>query len=210
MNQSPETKPQKSDNETMMNVVMLIIQLYATAAEVALHRWMGERYLGFNGLGVVLLIPAHAYFHRGQDVSLLLDWILIHILLCITQKIGTRGRKRQGKIPHTRFNGTPWYLSENTHIDEVFFKMWAEPFLVILAGGILLTVNRPFASFVVMSGFALYLKGAMVGKLHRARLLDMRDGVIEQQVRAEQFREMSGTASNVVSGHVIGKPGKSR
>ena len=57
MDNAQDSNAGASDARGTMNLAMLIIQAYATSVEVFLHRHLGERYLGLQAVGVLVLVP---------------------------------------------------------------------------------------------------------------------------------------------------------
>ena len=66
------------DTKAMLNWLMLLVMSYSTAIEVILHRNMGHRYLGFQAVGVLLLVPLHTLFMETRDPSLT-AWVIHNI-----------------------------------------------------------------------------------------------------------------------------------
>ena len=200
MQQPDATKSTRSDAETTMNIAMFLVHVYATPPELLLHRRLGERYYGMNTLGVVLAILFHAYLFRGYDVDLLMSMIPCYLLVLFAQRLFTFEAKRRGLVEHSYYSGYPIFLGKRSRMDEVTFKTWVEPFLVAAVGLFYLSFNQPAGSFILTCGLALRIKMAMASKLHRSRLLDMHDALIEQQIRAERFRQTRSSTGDALHG----------
>lgn len=206
MDPSQDQQPKRSESENTMNWVMLVMQMYSTSVEVFLHRHLGERYLGFQAFGVLILVPCHAYFLQGEDLTLLMWFLMAYLVACVLQRIGMVKRKWQGVIQPSRYNGFPWLLGPKSRIDEIVFKHWVEPLLVALLGIGLAAVDTALCSYLIAAGIALYLKGQMISQLHGAQILDMQDAMFDQQRRAEQFRRMNGDLFDALRGRTHRSP----
>lgn len=200
MDQSQDTNSFASDSRGTMNLAMLVVQAYSTSVEVFLHRHLGERYLGFQAVGVLLLVPFHAYLMPECDPSRLMLFLMAYLAACLLQRMGMLWRRWRGMVQHSRYNGYPWMLTGNTRIEEVFFKIWVEPLMVIGSGMLLIAVDRVLGSYIATAGFALHIKGRMVNLLSSSQTLDMRDAMLEQEQRAERFREMNGDLIDSIRG----------
>ena len=126
-------------------------------------------------------------------------FLVAYLAACLLQRMGMLLR-RWGAWFNTRGSGYPWLMVRETRIDEVFFKIWVEPLLVIIGGVLLIAVDRALGSYIATAGFALYLKGRMVNLLNSSQTLDMRDAMLEQEQRAERFREMNGDLIDSIRG----------
>lgn len=187
-----DTNAGASDARGTMNLAMLLVQAYATSVEVFLHRHLGERYLGLQAVGVLVLVPFHAYLFQDYDSTGLMKFIVLYLLACMVQRVAMLWRRWKGVVQHSRYNGYPSILAGNTRIDEVFFKIWIEPPLVMGGGTVLMSIDPALGSYFVAAGFALFIKGRMMNLLSSSQLLDMQDTMFDQQSRAERFRAMNG------------------
>lgn len=193
MNQSQDPNASAaSDARNTMNWAVTVVQIYAMSVEVFLHRSMGERYLGPQVIGVPFLVFLHAYLFRDHDPSLLMLFLVAFVAACLLQRIGILWRGWTGRRLHSRYNGSPWLLARDPRADEVAFKIWIEPVLVIAGGLLVVTVDPVFGWYIVTAGVALHLQGRLLNQLTHSRVLDARDAMFEQQIHAEQFRRGSG------------------
>lgn len=206
MDQSSGQTPQSSDAEQTMNIVMLFIHTYSTSVEVFLHRHMGDRYLGFQAFGVLILVPFHAYFLHEYDTSLLFMFLPVYLFTCIIQRLVMLQLRSNGVVRHSRYNGFPILLTGNSKIPELFFKHWIEPFLVLGGALLILPADRALGSYLGMAGVAMFLKGRIMSQLRRSQVQDMQDAMFEQQQRAEEFRAMSGDPISSIRSHNDHRP----
>lgn len=190
--ETPDTaKSGRSDLENSMNIAMFLIHIYATPPELLLHGAIGQRYYGFNTVGVVFAILFHAYLFRGHKVDLLISMILPYLMLLAAQRLLSWQATRKGIIQHSYVNGHSILRRQNSRIDEITFKAWIEPLLVLLVGLVFMPLNVPLASFILTCGIALRIKVGMSARLLRIRLLDMQDSMVEQQHFGRRFRQMT-------------------
>lgn len=191
MDRPQDANPTGGDARGTMNLAMLVIQAYAISVEVFLHRGFGERYLGSQAALVFLLVPFHAYLLRDYDPSQLFRFLGAYLIACVLQRIGIIQRRWKGVIRHSFYSGFPILATGNTRFDEPCFKIWIEPFLVMLAGAVLIALDRALGTFILAAGFALYIKGRMMNQLDRIKLLDMQDAMFDQMHRGSQVRAMN-------------------
>lgn len=186
--QQPQPVDPVQDTKAMLNWLMLLVMSYSTAMEVILHRNLGHRYLGFQAVAVLFLVPLHTVFMETRDPSLTAWFLLFYVLCCFAQRCNMWERRKQGQCEHSQYNGYPWLRGEKTKISEVAFKTWVEPSLVAVGGLLLCELDRAFGSFIVTCGACMCIKGLVSFQLRAAETTDMRDSMIEQQQRADRFR----------------------
>ncbi len=185
------TNPNGDNARGTMNLTMLVIQAYATSVEVFLHRGFGERYLGSQAALVFLLVPFHSYLLRDYDPRQLFRFLGAYLIACVLQRIGIIRRRWKGVARHSFYSGFPILATGNTRFDESCFKIWIEPFLVMLGGAVFISQDRALGTFILAAGFALYIKGRMMNQLDRIKLLDMQDAMFDQMHRGSQVRAMN-------------------
>ena len=188
MNQEQQPIDPVQDTKAMLNWLMLLVMSYSTAMEVVLHRNMGHRYLGFQAVAVLFLVPLHTVFMETRDPSLTAWFLLFYVLCCFAQRCNMWERRKRGQSEHSQYNGYPWLRGEKSKISEVAFKTWFEPALVAIGGLLLCGLDRAFGSFIVTCGASMCIKGLVSYQLRATETTDMRDSMIEQQQRADRFR----------------------
>ena len=190
---NPQQQPQPvdpvQDTKSMLNGLMLLCMAYSTAIEVILHRNMGHRYLGFQAVAVLLLVPLHTLFMETRDPELTAWFLLFYVLFCFAQRCNMWDRRSRGVYEHSQYNGYPWLRGEKSTISEIAFKTWVEPVIVVGGGLLLCGLDRAFGSFIVTCGASMCIKGLVSLQLRAAETSDMRDSMIEQQQRVDRFRQ---------------------
>ena len=188
MNQQQPPVDPVQDTKAMLNWLMLLVMSYSTAMEVILHRNMGHRYLGFQAVAVLLLVPLHTLFMETRDPELTAWFLLFYVLLCFAQRCNMWDRRSRGEYEHSQYNGYPWLRGEKSNVSEIAFKTWVEPVIVVGGGLLLCGLDRAFGSFIVTCGASMCIKGLVSLQLRAAETSDMRDSMIEQQQRVDRFR----------------------
>ncbi len=191
--QQPQPPNMMQDAQSMLGWLMLLCCSYSTAMEVFLHRNMGERYLHFQAVGVLLLVPLHTLFLKTRDPSLTAWFLLFYLLACFAQRCNMWARRKRGQFEHSQYNGFPLLMGPKATISEHATKTWVEPLLVAVFGWLMTHADQAFGSFIITCGAAMCLKNLMGRQLREAETTDMRDSLIEQQQRANRFRESTSS-----------------
>ena len=189
MNQQQQPIDPIQDTKAMLNGLMFLCMSYSTSVEVFLHRNMGERYLGFQAVAVLLLVPLHTVFMETRDPELTAWFLLFYLLFCFVQRCNMWERRKRGQFEHSQYNGYPLLRGEKATISEIAVKTWAEPGLVALVGLLLCQHDRAFGTFIMTCGASMCIKGLVGYQLREAEVTDMRDSMIEQQQKANRFRQ---------------------
>ena len=186
--QQPQPVDPAQDTKAMLNWLMFAVMSYSTAMEVILHRNLGHRYLGFQAVAVLFLVPLHTVFMETRDPSLTAWFLLFYVLCCGAQRCNMWERRKRGQFEHSQYNGYPWLRGEKSNVSELAFKTWCEPGIVAFGGLMLCDLDRAFGSFIVTCGASMCIKGLVSHQLRATETTDMRDSMIEQQQRADRFR----------------------
>ncbi len=189
MSQSHDPQSPLDDTRRTMNLALLVIAAYATSLEVFLRRGIGSRYLGWQAVGVLILVPLHAYAlprHRADGLTL---FLVAYLVACVVQRLGMLWNHWRGMTVHSRYSGYPWLLESHVRMSETTFKTWIEPpFVALCAWGIQLYVDRLLGTYLLLAACALHLQCRLWTQQEHIQQLDLRDGWIEQQMRASRFR----------------------
>jgi hypothetical protein len=181
---------QGSDTANNLNVLLFVAHAWATSVEVFLHTAPGSRYLGFQALAVLLLVPFNVLFWEGHDVRALLWFIPAYFLACIIARIGMLRRWRRGETCHSYYSGTPRLMGPKAKCTELTFKRFVEP-VVLLAVGFLVRQlgEAPFGTYLMVAAACLFISVNAGIYCQQVQVMDMRDAVIGQEILAERFRE---------------------
>jgi hypothetical protein len=191
-----------SDARQAMHWAVLLITAYSTSVEVFLRKGMGPRYLGWQAVGVLLLVPAHTYLMPDFPVDGLLLFLALYLLACVVQRIGMVIDHWRGVVVHSRYNGRPRLMSSNCGMDEPTFKTWVDPFVVGVVGvAVWDSVDRLLGIYLLIATVALHLQGRLCALYETTEQLDLRDAAIEQQQRADLFRRDGDGLLGALRGH---------
>lgn len=189
MHQEQQPVDMVQDTKNAINWFFAGVNVYSTAIEVFLHRDMGHRYLGFQAVAVLLVVPLHTLFfqtHAPEDTA----WFLLfYVLCCFAQRCRMWDRRKTGVVIHSQYNGYPWLRGQNSKISEAAFKTWVEPALVGGLGLMLRRADEANGSFLLFCAFSMCVKNLVGQHLVHEELSDMNDSLIEQQHMAERFRQ---------------------
>ncbi len=145
----------------------------------------------FQAVAVLMLVPLHTLFMETRDPSLTVWFLLFFVLCCFAQRCNMWERRKRGEYEHSQYNGYPWLRGEKSNVSEIAFKTWVEPVIVVGGGLLLCGLDRAFGSFIVTCGASMCIKGLVSLQLRQTETADMRDSMIEQQQRADRFRNTS-------------------
>lgn len=175
---------------TLEFIVTTAIGAGAVSVEVFLHRRFGSRYLNIQAASVLLLIPLYSCFWEGHDLRPLYWFLFAYLLMVIVARLSISYRQWKRDNEHTFYNGLPILLSRSAYRYERIVKQFVEPFLVIVVAFLLTDWNPPLGMYLVMVAFCLFVHSARMNGYSHLQLMDLHDAVIEQQQRAERFREL--------------------
>lgn len=199
MQQDPQHLPTPSFG-TVQSFIVLAVNGLALSVEVFLHdfRSFGVRYVGLQGIVPVIFVPVLVSFflpERGpispeHDPTLLLCLLGIYLLLIAFARLSAFRRAATGDSTHSYYSGAPWIMGRNCRIPEVTLKAYLEPLLVAGLAFLLLDYNEPLAIYLLIAVSCLFAMNLQATMSMRGRVMDMNDAVAEQEIVAEQFRNM--------------------
>jgi hypothetical protein len=175
--------------------LMFICRALAITVEVFLHEasTFGERYFGLPAAAAALALLCFPVFWEGHDVSLLFVFLICYAAICMTIRLKTFARRRRGgDQPHTLYSGRPRLLRLVRGMSEVKVKSMLEPMLVLLTGTLVLAINEPLGTYLLLAGFALLVSVNSTLAAERQRALDMHDAFIDQRGVVDRFRDLRG------------------
>ena len=193
MQPQPKNRLQQSDASAriMAEFIDGIGRSVALTVEVFLHRGFGRRYVGCGFIGVVIIFLFSLLF-PGQDTRVLLGFAALYgaLWLVALVNIGIRRWRHTNRV-HSQYNGRPhlWRILPNWKETNV---KHAEALTAFLVGFGVHYLNRPLGDYLMFAAAFVFLRGYNLAMQRRERAIRMNDQVIEQQLVAEQFREMQG------------------
>jgi len=112
-----------------------------------------------------------------------------YLVACVVQRLGMLWNHWRGMTVHSRYSGYPWLLESHVRMSETTFKTWIEPpFVALCAWGMQLYVDRLLETYLLLAACALHLQCRLWTQQEHIQQLDLRDGWIEQHIRASRFR----------------------
>jgi hypothetical protein len=173
--------------------LLFICNSLAVSVEVFLHKGVGSRYIGLQGLAAAAMIFFWGGFWPGQDISPVLIYLALYLLFCFAQRMDALKRLRQGGgQEHSRYTGRPILMRFTGRINEITIKRIVEPALVFLIGILICSANEPLGKYLMLAAVGLLVSVQSTLRFEETRATDMNDAMINQQHAAQRFREMRG------------------
>ncbi len=175
------------------DMLVLVTNGLALSVEVFLHNFktFGVRYVGMQGIVPVLFIPLYLSFFLPQhDPRPMFCFLGAYLLLIAFSRFSAFRRAARGDSTHSYYSGTPWIMGQNSRISEVAIKNYIEPLLAGVVAFLLLDYNLPLAIYLLIAISCLFAMNLQATMTMRGRVMDMNDAVAEQEIVAEQFRNM--------------------
>jgi hypothetical protein len=170
--------------------VVFAARVLASPLEVCLRRGFGPKYFGLQAVGTLLLFPLWTVFWpRDNPAALYGFWAIVMFCFARARAESTR-MVAKGDVVHTRYNGTSRLTRFFKRLPEAKVKGTCEPACGLVAGALLMQLDKPLGSIIVVSAVAMFLVQATIEGVEQARVSDLNDALIEQQSIAERFREM--------------------
>jgi hypothetical protein len=173
-------------------VFMLLAYAWSASIEVFLRRRFGERYLAVRGPAVIPLVLLYGACWEGRDITPMLCFLAAYLVMCARARVEILARRKSGEPGHTMYNGLPRLTRFVPRWREATVKRFAEPLLVLAAGGLACAIDEPLGLYLILGSFFVFATATVGTGWDRNRVLDLNDAVIEQQWRAEQFRAIRG------------------
>jgi len=175
---------------TLEFILTTAIGAGAVSGEVFLHRRFGSRYLNIQAASVLLIVPIYSCLWEGHDTRPLYWYLAAYLLMVFVARLSISYRQWKRDNEHTFYNGLPVLLRRSAYRYEQIFKQFVEPSLVIAVAFLMTDWNPPLGMYLVMVAFCLFIHSARMNGYAHLQLMDLHDAVIEQQQRAERFRDL--------------------
>jgi hypothetical protein len=179
-------------NRQGLFVLFAVFRAWSISMEVFVRHNMGVRYPGPLSALVLLLVPIYCLFWEGYDLVPMLYFLGAYIVMCARHRLTVGYRYLTGTADpeHTYYSGYPYLLYILRQYEEIPVKMIAEPALIafcgVLIGGIW---NQPLGWYLIIGAVCSAATVLLGELLHRRRLANLRDQVIEQrQLMADYLR----------------------
>lgn len=165
---------------------------FAYLFEAILHRNVGLRYAeasGFTGgLGLIGFIVFWSDFHVGPLIAFGAVFLVCHAI----QRFRAKARRRCGDHIHSRYCGDACLGRLIPFVNDWQVKTWVEPLLLVFAGFAFGLWNEPLAALFWTGALSMFLTNHTTDQRQQARVYAMHDAMIENRVKAEQFRRWFG------------------
>ena len=179
-----------SDTQSTMNGVVFLISVYATSVEVFLRHSFGCRYLGWQAVVVIPVVMFHLAYSGDNHPGALTLFLTLYIVMGLLHRMSAFLAGWRGEIVHSRYNGYPLLLPRSMRQQQLLFKRWVDPLIVIALGYWILNAGeRLLGTYLIFAGLALRFQGWLINQHQSILLLDMRDAAIEQQILVDRFRQ---------------------
>ncbi len=185
-------QPDNSGSSPQMgaNWLLFVVHAWAVSIEVFLHRGIGERYVGAQGAAVLLLVPVYCLGWEGYDLAPMMYFLAAYLVMCLLARLEVIARRRRGEYGHSQYTGRPLIMRLFPGWDEVKVKANTEPLLVVIIGCLTFALSPPLCFYLIIAAICLAAKTNGEAVLEHQFTLDLNDAVIEQEVRAERFRDI--------------------
>lgn len=191
---SNSTRPMQGPPDTApaFNVVMFVLQVFATSIVVFLRHGFGSRYLGIHGVLVFILVPLFSLLFPEHDLRPLLQFLPVYLGACAMHALRRLSRRSKTRQIHSYYGGRPLLLRLLRRQNEVLVKRILEPVVVVLVGFAIAGMNLPLGMYITVAGICLFSLENIKALWEAQQVLDLNDAVIDQQQRAEWFRHIRG------------------
>jgi hypothetical protein len=181
--------------KTLLALLYFVCRALAAMAEGFLHktRTFGERYLSFQAASAIAIMFFFTAFWRTEDVRPVFGFMIAYVVALVAAKLSASARARGGGPQlHSMYTGTPRIMRWCLGLSEETVKCMVEPMLVLAIGAVVLTMNLPLGTLLMLSGFGLFVSVNQTAALDHIRALDLNDALIDQSILAVRCREMRG------------------
>jgi hypothetical protein len=193
MNQQQQQPGMFQQAKSAFGWLLFICNSLAVSVEVFLHKGVGSRYIGLQGLAAVAMIFFWGGFWPDHDVIPMLTYLLFYLLFCFAQRMDSLKRARQGgEQEHSRYTGRPLLMRFTGRMNEIAVKRIVEPVFVFLVGVFICSANEPLGKYLMLAAVGLLVSVQSTLVFDQTRATDMNDAMIDQQHAAKRFREMRG------------------
>jgi hypothetical protein len=176
------------------SVLMMFLTAHQRALTVPLRKFYGAEALGFPGVYAAVLMVGWAAVSRDP---LMWAWLAVWLACLVARRIETMKLVRQGKPPHTMYDGVPYSVLRGW--DEKVARMVIEPVVMFVMGLGLRFIAVDFrlpvkglSLFLMLGIFTLPTLEIIRGTVMKKRVQAMGDARIEQEVLIEGLKVYQG------------------
>lgn len=180
------------DAKRAANLLVFATQAIASPVEVCIRSKFGPRYFGLAALAGFVVMPMWPLWWPGEDASGIEAFWLWYLLMLVINRTRSLRMASKGEPVHSRYNGWPGLARFFPRTSEAKIKAWIEPLCVFLAGLIVRATDVPLGSYLIVAAIALFFTNGVIAAVERARITELNDALIDQQIVAERFRRLRG------------------
>ena len=178
-----------------LNLMIFVIRTWSTSLEVFFRRDFGDRYLGVQAMAVLILVPLYSLGWQDYDLRPLYWFIPAYLLRCLYVRQRAIWTRQPGDWCHSYYDGWPTGLKSTAKISERTFKRFFEPASALALGFMVRNFlgEGPLGCYLMIGGACMFWSGHLTQMAYRTRLKNIQDAMIEQQLLAEEFRQIRGS-----------------
>lgn len=174
------------DAKHSANIFAFLAWVWGTSLQVFIRKNMGRRYLGWNAIFVFALIPCFSLLWPPQDTGALYLFLGAYMFMAAYRRM--QSLRVDALSEHSYYTGFPTTMKKGPNMDEVSYKLYSEPILVVIIGAMVTLFSKPLGWYIIFGGFALLIQASISKQLTDAEIMDTNDAMLDQQIVAEQFR----------------------
>lgn len=173
--------------------LLFISKTFAISVEVFLHKGIGSRYIGIQGLGAAAIIFFWGGFWPEHDVRPMLVYLLFYFAFCFAHRMDALMRMRRGgEQGHSYYTGWPILMRFNKRANEITVKRIVEPMFVFVVGVFMCDVSEPLGTYLMVAAVGLLVSVQSNFIFDQTQATDMNDAMVQQKQLAERLRELRG------------------
>ena len=168
------------------NIVMHVIDGYATAIVPFIRRDFGTAFFGLNSLVAVLVMMV---FGAMENDDTMLRYMFLWFLFVAAHRLDAARNARKGRVIHSRYVGDSWLASKvASRAKRKTVQLLIEPAICLIAGVVFCPYSPGIGKFLILGAFAVLIFNGSQRALMEQRVRQMHDAHIEQQATAQMFR----------------------
>jgi hypothetical protein len=168
------------------NILMHVIDGYATAIVPFIRRDFGSAFFGLNSLVAVLVMMV---FGAVENDDTMLRYMFLWVLFVAAHRLDAARNARKGRVIHSRYVGDSWLASKlASKAKRKTVQLLIEPAICLVAGVLFCPYSPGIGKFLILGAFAVLMFNGSQRALMEQRVRRMHDAHIEQQATAQMFR----------------------
>ena len=186
MNNQQQPEP-FADIRRGFNILMHVIDGYATAIVPFIRKDFGTAFFGLNSLVAVLVMMV---FGAMENDDTMLRYIFFWLLFVTAHRLDAARNSRKGRVIHSRYVGDSWLAGKLfSKAKRKTVQLLIEPAICLIAGILICPHSPGVGKFLILGAFAVLMFNGSQRALMEGRVRQMHDAHIEQQATAQMFRE---------------------